>query len=315
MIQSRRQHDDDTIDERFISHERPSRIHALLRLSRQQRPQRQFVASESLKLLAHSNFKLTSPLASAPYIAARSAFTRSYTALVASSSSLLLRGLHRRGVAPPSSSVSPLALASSHTAVVDLSAIARSTRGDGRGHPRLDRDLPLARVAVHPIAARAPRRARGSKNHLAREARSMLEYGPSSVRARRRSPNHILMALRAPHYARTSRCALALEGRGATRARARPSTRSMQGYGYGHPPPGCVKTLDSFVARGSDARSSARAMRARKSRPETRDLEGRVKMGVEDGRRARRGRDRARGRESERWIGVDRARGRARRDE
>ena len=81
----------------------------------------------------------------------------------------------------------------------------------------------------------------------------MLEYGPSRARDED-PPNHILMALRAPHYARTSRCALALEGRGATRARARPSTRSMQGYGYGHPPPGCVKNA-RFVRRARFGRA------------------------------------------------------------
>ena len=82
----------------------------------------------------------------------------------------------------------------------------------------------------------------------------MLEYGPSSVRARRRSPeSHIdgspSTALRAHIEVRAR-----LEGRGATRARARPSTRSMQGYGYGHPPPGCVK-IARFVRRARFGRA------------------------------------------------------------
>ena len=82
----------------------------------------------------------------------------------------------------------------------------------------------------------------------------MLDHRPSRVRARRRSPeSHIdgspSTALRTHIDVRAR-----LEGRGAKRARARPSTRSMQGYGYGHPPPGCVK-IARFVRRARFGRA------------------------------------------------------------
>ena len=91
----------------------------------------------------------------------------------------------------------------------------------------------------------------------------MLEYRLSSVCSRRRSPEShthgsVSTALRTHIDVRAR-----LEGRGAKRARARPSTRSMQGYGYGHPPPGCVK-IARFVRRARFGRAIvARARRGR----------------------------------------------------
>ena len=144
----------------------------------------------------------------------------------------------------------------------------------------------------------------------------MLDHRPSRVRARRRSPESHIDG--SPSTALRAHIEVRARPRGSRRdTRARETVDALDaGLRVRTPAAGVRKKRSIRSSRAVRTRDRrARAMRARKSRPETRDLEGRVKMGVKDGRRARRGRDRARGRESERWIGVDRARGRARRDE